>query len=459
MRRIVVAFAFAAVCAVCIPHVRGAMADDALDMYRQYSQREFAETVGAVDSAAAVHEPSSLDGYLMYAALHNPGLEAAFGQWKAALESVAQAHALPEPRITYGYFIRNVETRVGPQRHRLEIMQMFPWFGTRDLRSDVNMVAADARWEQFQAAKFKLDYDVRTAFYDLYLLDRRIEVVTGNRALLSSLEEVVRTRYTVGTATNSSLIRVQVELGKLEERIQSLEDNRHPLVARLNALLNRPPGTAVQVAGTLDIPGIGLSDDELISLARDNSPELLALDALREKEALAQKLAGKSFYPDVTVGMTYIETGEARMPGVADSGKDPLMAMVQLSIPLWREKYRSQEEQAALRERAAADQRDQRFNAITAELHAALFRYRDAERKIALYRDSLIPMADQSFSVTLQGYEGGTDNFLNLIDSERTLLEFQLSYEEALVNRADALAAIEQLTGGIDADDMTLDMN
>ena len=458
MKTIVAVFTLMILNAILMLHSRDAAAEDAMDAYARLRNREFTDTFrpGTDKDAATLSSEASLDDLLTYAALHNPGLEAAFDQWKSSLESVVQVHALPEPRITYAYFLRNVETRVGPQRHRLEIAQMFPWFGTRDLRSDVNMADSDSRWEQFRAAKLKLDFDVRTAYYDLYLLERRIEVVRENQALLSSLEEVVRSRYTVGSASSSSLTRIQVELGKLEERLMSLEDNRRPLTVRLNAQLNRPANTPVEVAGTLDGIGLTLTDEDIVALVRERSPELRSLTALREKESASKALAGKAYYPDITVGLSYIETGEARMPGVADSGKDPLAAIVSLSLPIWRDKYRSQEEQAAVRERAAASQQDQRMNAIIADLQAAIFRYRDAERKISLYRDSLVPMADQSFAVTLQGFESGTESFLNLIDSERTLLEFQLSYEEAQVNRAVALAAIEQLTGGIESDnDMT----
>ena len=64
---------------------------------------------------SAVPDSASLDYFLRSAALNNPGLEAAFNRWKAALERVPQSRALPDPKFTYAYFIREVETRVGPQ--------------------------------------------------------------------------------------------------------------------------------------------------------------------------------------------------------------------------------------------------------------------------------------------------------------------------------------------------------
>ncbi|MHC4153562.1 MAG: TolC family protein, partial [Planctomycetota bacterium] len=79
--------------------------------------------------SADANAPVTLQDYLRLAALNNAGLKAAFEEWKAALEQVPQARSLPDPRFTYGYYIREVETRVGPQQNRLGIMQVFPWFG------------------------------------------------------------------------------------------------------------------------------------------------------------------------------------------------------------------------------------------------------------------------------------------------------------------------------------------
>jgi len=104
----------------------------------------------------ALNEESTISDYLEYAALNNPGLEAAFNSWKARLEKVPQVRALPDPRFTYAYFVKEVETRAGPQRHKFGLAQMFPWFGKLDLKSDVALEAANAERQKYEAAKLKL---------------------------------------------------------------------------------------------------------------------------------------------------------------------------------------------------------------------------------------------------------------------------------------------------------------
>jgi len=93
-------------------------------------------TVYSQQTDAGTEPLVTLSDYLRYAALNNAGLKAAFEQWKAATEQVPQAKSLPDPKFTYGYFISEVETRAGPQRHKFEIMQTFPWFGVIEARTD-----------------------------------------------------------------------------------------------------------------------------------------------------------------------------------------------------------------------------------------------------------------------------------------------------------------------------------
>jgi outer membrane protein TolC len=135
------------------------------------------------------------------------------------------------------------------------------------------------------------------------------------------------------------------------------------------------------------------------------------------------------------------------MPNVEDSGKDPIIAVIAIDLPLWYGKYRAAEREARHRHEAALRKKTDRENNLLADLQLALFNVRDAHRQIDLYGDTLIPKAKQSLEVTQTGFEAGKVDFLNLIDAERLLLEFQLSYERALANHAQTLAQLEMLVG------------
>ncbi|MBE0541073.1 MAG: TolC family protein [Verrucomicrobia bacterium] len=410
------------------------------------------EQVGGASSSRKqlpeLNDASGLKDYLAYAALNNPQLEAAFNRWKAALEMVSQARTLPDPRFNYGYFIQEVETRVGPQEQRVGLSQMFPWFGKLKLRSEAALGGANAMQQQYEVAKLRLFDEVKQAYYELYYVGRAVGVATENVDLLKQLEEIARSKYESGTAEHGDVIKAQVELDKLRDRLRTLQDFKHPLVARLNAALNRPAESALPFP-TNHSPGVLPSDTaQLLEQLKSSNPELKSLDFQAEKDKAAIALARKEFYPDVTLGVDYVQTGEARMAGVSDSGKDPVMVGFSVNIPLWWSKYRAGVREAESRYAATQQDRQDRANRLSTDLQLALFKYQDAERKIALYRDALIPKADQNLKVIQRSFEAGKSDFLSLIDAERILLEFQLTYERAVADREQGLATVEKLAGG-----------
>ncbi len=206
---------------------------------------------GRGGALAELTEKSALADYLAYAALNNPGLEASFNRWKAAVERVPQVRSLPDPRFTYQYYIREVETRVGAMRQSFTLAQMFPWFGKLALRGDAATEAARAQQQVYEGAKLKLFYQVTDAYYEYYYLRQAIGVVEENIGLVKNAEAVARARFKVGAARHPDVIRAQVELGKLEDRLETLQDLRVPVVARLNAALNRPPAAPLPWPGDI----------------------------------------------------------------------------------------------------------------------------------------------------------------------------------------------------------------
>ena len=99
-----------------------------------------------------------LNQYLAVAAENNPGVKAKFNEYLAALEKVPRVGTLPDPQVSFGYFIQPVETRVGPQRAKISASQMFPWFGTLGAKRDIATEMAKSKYETFEAAKSELFY-------------------------------------------------------------------------------------------------------------------------------------------------------------------------------------------------------------------------------------------------------------------------------------------------------------
>lgn len=415
---------------------------------QSFASRGMATGQATMPAESELGEGSQLGDYLRYAALHSPELESAFSAWKAAMERVPQVKALPDPRFTYRNYIEAVETRVGPQRNAYEISQTFPWLGKLELRGDIATEEAKSAFHRFEAARLKLFFRVQKAYDEYYYLWRATHVTEQNIELLNQIESIARRRYAVGADSHPDVIRAQVEQGKLADRFRTLQKLRAPIMARLNAALNRPSNAALPWPKDIPKPESDFADEQLLAWAAEANPEVQALD----REVAARKhgidLARKEYFPDVTVGVNVIDTGSARgSMSVDDSGKDPVIAMVSVNIPIWWDKLSAGVREARWRHLKAVSDKAALLNNLSADVEMALFEFQDAGRKINLYRDTLIPKAEQALQATQTAYSSGKADFQDYLDAQRVLLEFQLSYERSQTDRAQRMAELEMLIG------------
>lgn len=395
----------------------------------------------------ALGEGARLEDYLRYAVLENPGLKALFQEWKAAVERQPQVSALPDPRFTYGYYLAEVETRVGPMQHSLSLSQTFPWFGKLRDREDAAVRYARAAYERFEAARLTLTFRVEHAYNELFFLEQSITITKDNIELLRQFERVVRTRYRVAAAGHPDIIRIQVELGEIEDRLRQLRDLRAPYTARLNAALNRAPRSPIASPPSLSEREVSIPEERLLSVLADRNPELLALQEEIERERIRADIARKEGFPDFTVGLGYTFVGERDDADFRGEGDDALLGTLSVNLPIWRGKYAAGTREATARRLATTNRRDEATNRLASELQEALFEHEDARRRVTLYRDTLIPKATESLHASLSSFEQGQSDYFDLLDTQRTLLEFQLAIERARVDRATSAARIEQIVG------------
>ena len=397
-------------------------------------------------TAGEIPPDASLDHLLRHAEEHNTGLQAAFQEWRADLERIPQVGALPDPKLTYGYFLRSVETRVGPQEQRLGVAQTLPWFGKLRLRSEQAAKAAEAGFQRLEARRSRLRFEITDAWHEYAYAHRAIQIVDENIGLLKQLEGVAQAKFK-GGGSYLGVVKAQVELGKLDDRKTGLVELLDPIRARLNAALSRPSDASLPRPRMTPAETLSRGDAELLATLTTDNPELRGLSAGIESAGTGVELAKREFYPDVTVGVDYIQTGAAPAPATPGNGRNPVIAMFTINLPLWWQKLRAGVREAESRKLAAEERRSEATHRLHAALKSALFNYRDAERKTALYRDSLVPQARSAVAVSLKAYEAGTADFLETMDTQRLLLEFQLEAERSLANREQRLAEIEMLLG------------
>lgn len=390
---------------------------------------------------------SRLADYLDAAALNNPGLKAAFLDWQAALERIPQAKALPNPKLAYGYFVERVETRTGAQRQRIGLSQTLPRFGELRLRGQRAQARAAAARQRCEAAKQRLFFEVKEAYYELFYLRRAMEIAQETIELLRRLESVAQAGFRAGRDM-ADVVAAQMELGKLEERAAELRDLEEAVAAKLGAVLNYPAKFRLPRPKSFDLSGAEFSDREALEAFAGKNPTLGALDAQLVAAEKEESLARKAFWPEVSLGVDYIETGRSRFPGVAGTGRDPAAVTAAASLPLWRGKNRAGVREAQARRESAKLKREETKNRLLTELRLVLYKLRNAERKIGLFGGTLLPLAQNSLGVTEQAYRSGRSDFMQLIEAQRMLLEVRLSYQRAVADREQRLAEVEMLVGG-----------
>jgi cobalt-zinc-cadmium efflux system outer membrane protein len=399
------------------------------------------------EESISLGENPMLSDYLRYAALNNAGLKAAFEQWKVAVEQVPQVKSLPDPEFTYGYVIEEVETMPGPRSQKLQLMQVFPWIGTIEARTDAAASSAMAAKKRYEAAKLQLFFEVKEAFFEYVYLASAVEIAKENLELTKHFEEVARARYTTSAATHPDIILSQVELAKMENELRTLEEMRTPISARLSAILNRKDAGLLPWPQKADLRAITLDHRKLAETLKANNPELQALDFDLESAKSRIELAKKRFYPDVGVGVEWLTNAGMMDAELRDSQRDEVMLMFGMNLPIWRKSYKAGELEARMDRVRMLQEKKETENTLVARAAQVLYDFENSDRILRLYRDVLVPKAQELLGASETAYKAGTIDFLSLVNAQQKLLEFQLQYERAAADNQQKLAELEMLVG------------
>lgn len=427
-----------------------------------------------------------LRAYLLEAGENHPGLRARHQEWLAAVQKIPQVTSLDDPMFTYGQFLQS-----DMSRFKLRLAQKFPWFGTLRTRGEKATAEADAALTRFYAERNRVFADVKQAYFDYAFLGESIEVTQAQTEILNFMEEIVRSKYAVGMASQDDLLRVQIEQTKLRDRYAGFVQMRPALAARLNEALGRQVSDEAPWPQAAAFPPAPPAAETILTLIHMNNPELKSLDHLIESRRDQIALAKKKGNPDFTVGLEYLSisrprkirpdrpfpaslqgarrllTGTSMGPAgtlfdlyaVANydepmsyrsGGDDNIMISLTMNVPIWRKRIKAGIAQAKHLEKATEHDKRRRTLGLDAAARMALFGMDDGLRRYDLFEDSLIPQARQTYESLRSDYASGARNasFLDLLDSVQTLLAFELEQVRAARDLQIAAADLEFLMGG-----------
>lgn len=400
---------------------------------------------------ARAAELLSLEQAVATALAANPNLAAIEARAQALATLPEQSGALPDPSLSLNLVNLPLDsfsfTQEGMTQLQIGISQALPYPGKLALRSQMASQEADSARAEVDERRLQLIRDVKTVWWNLFYLDRALEVVARNQTLLEQIVRVAETRYRVGQGMQQDILLAQLEQSRLRDsaiRIQNMRDNE---AARLNLLLDRSTATTVQLPASADeaLPAV-TAVAALQQHAGESRPTLAAqqgrIDAARSRVDLAKK----EYVPEFRVGAVYGLRNGTNPDGSnkADFGSFTFS----MNLPLY----------AGSKQDRAVDQRnaewmqqkyqlhDQR-NQVAAEVSQSATDYQRAGEQARLFQQEIIPQARQTVDVMLAGYQVGKGDFLSLLRSQATLYDYETQYWKALSSANQALARLVAAVG------------
>lgn len=385
----------------------------------------------------------TLDSYLEMAAKNNPGLQSKYKEFEAALQKIPQVNALPDPLFSFGYFISPVETRVGPQRAKFSLSQMFPWLGTLKAKGDAAALMAAAKYQSFLETRNKLYFDVAAAYYPLYELQQLQEIERKNIEILESYKSIATGKFENGAAPMVDVLRVDIMLKDAQTNIEILNEKEQALVSAFNNLLNRDENEDVVVTDTLLATAVAIEAAKDSLLLRN--PAINDLDLKKKASQANEIVAQKQGLPNIGVGLDYVIVGEPSGMSVNDAGKDVLMPMVSVSIPLFRKKYDAAKKEAQFMQESFNLQKINLLNSLSAEFDKTLFEISQQLKLLELYREQ-VTTTQQSLNLLLSSYGNSGKEFEEVLRMQQKLLQYEKLMAKAVAQYHTATARVDYIT-------------
>lgn len=376
---------------------------------------------------SALVKGQSLQSFLDLARENNPQLKALELRYEIASEKVNEANWLPNTEFGAGYFISEPETRTGAQRARFSIRQMLPWFGTSAQRAKLAESMAETDYIEYSVARRRLESDVAQSYYQLFGLQAKRSVIAENIELLKTYEELALTSVEVGRASVVDVLRLQIRQKELLQQKERLREQFEAERAVLNALLNRDIQTKVNALVELSIP----ESDIIVGDSLQVNPELVRFDKMYEAVTQAELLNQKEGGPMWGVSLDYFPVEKRPDMTFDDNGKDIIMPMVSLSLPLFNRRYNSRTQQNELRKQEIEFQKQERLNMLNSAYAQAVSKRREARITFDTQSENL-SQAKEVEQILLTSYETGTVDFEDLLDIQELQLTFRINQIESV---------------------------
>ena len=451
-------------------------------------------------------QSDSLKEYLVIAAKNNPSVLQKFYEYKAALQKVPQVGGLPDPELTVGVFIQPMELVEGNEVADIRLMQMFPWFGTLKAAKDEMSLMAKAKFESFRNAQLQVFFDVKRTWFELQKIQKDIHLSEQNIEILHTIERLSLIKFKAPPATGNSstpsgvpmstgssqnvsgnpqgmqsmggnsdnplgtnsnqassgmqsnsmgptaggsglvdLYRVQIEIGDLENNVELLKSQMRTITARFNSYLNRTSLLQVSLPADLIPDTIGITLLSVNDSMLNHNPMLGMLTYEQQSLEARKKMVTRMGYPMMGLGVDYSIISKSAMSTSSMNGKDMIMPMATVTLPIYRKKYKAMKSETEFLKTANKQNYNATANSLHTDYYEAMQLYQDAQRRMKLF-DSQSKLTKKTLDIMLKSFSTAGSGLTDILRVRQQTLDYDFKQIEAIADYNSAIAWLQRLT-------------
>jgi len=387
---------------------------------------------GSAYATGIDNKEDSLAVYIAEAIRNNPGLRSEYQAYQAQMANAQGAGVLSDPQLSVGLFPQAMHHVNGKQLATITIMQMFPWFGTLKAGREQMEYKAQEAYQKFREKSLSTAFNVEKQWYSILATQEKVKAVKQKRALLNDIKKVaiyLYKNYTAGRDTKmSDQLRLDAEEERLKEQTESLETQLTLQKQQFNITMHRQPNAALSLPDSIPLrqmPTFNWTEIER------NNPKLAQYSAIQKAFKSQEEQTRAKGMPMIGVGLQYMLNGKVDMPMMPNmNGKDMVMPMVSVTIPIYRKKITSAIHSAQLMERSAAYNYQNQLDALQSTYLSIEQRADDIKRKLKLY-ESEVSLLNRTLELMQKEYATGAASLTDILQTTREGIDYDLLKAEA----------------------------
>ena len=387
---------------------------------------------GSAYATGKDNKEDSLAVYIVEAIRNNPGLKSEYQAYQAQMANAQGAGVLNDPQLSVGLFPQAMHHVNGKQLATITIMQMFPWFGTLKAGREQMEYKAQEAYQKFREKSLSTAFNVEKQWYSILATQEKVKAVKQKRALLNDIKKVaiyLYKNYTAGRDTKmSDQLRLDAEEERLKEQTESLETQLTLQKQQFYITLHRQPNAALSLPDSIPLrqmPTFNWTEIER------NNPKLAQYSAIQKAFKSQEEQTRAKGMPMIGVGLQYMLNGKVDMPMMPNmNGKDMVMPMVSVTIPIYRKKITSAIHSAQLMERSAAYNYQSQLDALQSTYLSIEQRADDIKRKLKLY-ESEVSLLNRTLELMQKEYATGATSLTDILQTTRESIDYDLLKAEA----------------------------